>query len=176
MSANIRSDRLAKYLRAVLHGKQTVHDVSSFKRLIEAILDQQDPGVTIERLVASPSALSALRNGLRSNLTPTFINGYTSKFIQFLKKPEVKLLCNGIFLEQLLLIILEPRTLWNSFVDAFSGRKLDDDAIHALCWLTTELLSLPASSAVDITADAHTIVNDGSIFFVVLCFITQPGT
>lgn len=164
MSTNTRSDRLARYLGAVLHGKQTVQDVNSFKRLVEAMMDQKDPGVTIERLVASPSALNALRNGLRFNITPAFINGYTSKFIQFLDNPEVKRLCNGLFLKQLLLIILEPRTLWNSFVDAFSSRKLDEDATHTLCWLTTELLSLPASPAVDITADAHTIVNDGSLF------------
>lgn len=163
MSANTRSDRLAKFLGAVLHGRQEVQDVNSFKRLIEAILDQQNHGVTVERLIASQSALNALRNGLRFNVTPTFINGYTSKFIKFLSDPEVKFLCNGLFLQQLLLIILEPRTLWNSFVDAFCNRKLDDEAIHTLCWLTTELLSLPVSSAVDIKTDAHTIANDPSL-------------
>ncbi|OQD77262.1 hypothetical protein PENDEC_c003G06777 [Penicillium decumbens] len=111
MSTNIRSERLARYLGAVLHGKQEVQDLSNFKRLIEAILDQGDPCVVVERLIASPSALNALRNGLRFNLTPVFINACTAKFIQFLNHPEVKLLGNGLFLEQLLLIILEPRTL-----------------------------------------------------------------
>ncbi|EED23738.1 conserved hypothetical protein [Talaromyces stipitatus ATCC 10500] len=164
MSASTRSGRLAKYLGAVLRGKQQVQSLSDFKRFIEAILDDQDPCVTIERLVSSSNALGALRNGLRFNLTPAFINEYTSRFIQFLNNPEVKILCNGIFLEQLLLIILEPRTLWNAFVEAFRKRRLDYDATHALCWLTTELLSLPTSSAVDITADAQTIINDESIF------------
>lgn len=163
MSTNTRSDRLAKYFGAVLHGRQEVKNLSDFKRFIEAILNQQHPSVTIERLVTSSSALSALRDGLRFNLTPAFINDYTSKFITFLNDPDVKLLCNGLFLQQLLLVILEPRTLWNALVDAFRSRTLDEDAIHAFCWLVTELLSLPASSAVDITADVQTIVNDNLV-------------
>ncbi|GAD99219.1 conserved hypothetical protein [Paecilomyces variotii No. 5] len=163
MSANTRLDRLAKYLGAVLHGRQEVENLSDFKRFIEAILKQQNPAVTIERLVTSPSALSALHNGLRFNLTPAFINDYTSKFIKFLNNPDVKPLCNGLFLQQLLLVMLEPRSLWNALVYAFHARTLDEDAIQTFCWLVTELLSLPASYAVDITGDVQTIVNDDLI-------------
>ncbi|KAJ5742562.1 uncharacterized protein N7511_011294 [Penicillium nucicola] len=81
MTQSMRSDRLARYFGAVLHGTQKVQDLSSFKRLIAAILDQKDPCGTFEQLILSPSALSALRIGLRFNLTPAFINGYTAKFI-----------------------------------------------------------------------------------------------
>ncbi|KAJ5150850.1 uncharacterized protein N7482_010102 [Penicillium canariense] len=175
MSTNIRSDRLARYFGAVLYGKEEVQNLSSFKRFIEAILDQKDRCVAVERLIASPSALGALRSGLRFNLTPVFVNGYTAKFIQFLNHPEVKLLGNGLFLEQLLLIILEPRTLWTSFVEAFCTRKLDEDGTQALCWLTTELLSLPTSSAVDIRADAQAIVDDGSLFLSPLIHLRNQG-
>ncbi|KAJ9490849.1 hypothetical protein VN97_g2403 [Penicillium thymicola] len=79
MSTNLRSERLPKYFGAVLHGKQKVQDQNDFKRFIEAVLDQ------------------TLRNGLRFNLTPVFINGYTAKLIQYLNHREVKLLCNGEF-------------------------------------------------------------------------------
>lgn len=111
MSQNIRSERLAKYFKEVVQGKHEVQDQNSFKRFIEATLDQGNPSIVVQRIISSQSALNALRNGLRFNLTPTFINGYTAKFIQYLNHREVKLLCNGQFLEQLLLIILEPRTL-----------------------------------------------------------------
>lgn len=163
MSANTRLDRLAKYFGAVLHGMQELRNLSDFKRFIEAILSQQDPSIAIERLVTSPSALGALQNGLRFNLTPAFINEYTSKFIKFLDNTGVKALCNGLFLQQILLIILEPRSLWNALVDAFHTRMLDEDATQTFCWLVTELLSLPASCAVDITADVQTIINDDLI-------------
>ncbi|KAJ5272282.1 hypothetical protein N7478_007407 [Penicillium angulare] len=161
MSTNSRSDRLAKYFTAVIQGKQEVRDLNNFKKLIEAILDNKDSCLNIERLVTSQSALDGLRNGLRFNLTPAFINNYTAKFIDVLRNPEIKLLCNGLFLQQLLLIILEPRTLWISLLDAFSTRKLDQDAIQTLCWLTTELLSLPVSYAVDITTDTQSLLSDG---------------
>lgn len=161
MSSSHRSNRLGKYFADVLHGTQEVRDLNSFKKYIEAILNEKDPCMTIERLVSSQHGLGALRNGLRFNLTPAFINNYTSKFINVLSNSGVKLLCNGIFLEQLLLLILEPRTLWNSLLDAFCTRKLDEDAMHTFCWLTTELLSLPASYQVDIMTDARTVLSDG---------------
>lgn len=92
-----------------------------------------------------------------------------------MNRPEVKLLCNGLFLEQLLLIVLEPRTLWNSFVEAFCAQKLDDDAIQALCWLTTELMSLPTSSAVDIRADAQAILDTGLLSSSPLVHLRNQG-
>ncbi|KAJ5771640.1 P-loop containing nucleoside triphosphate hydrolase protein [Penicillium odoratum] len=161
MSTITRSDRLAKYFEAVISGKQEVRDLSNFKKLIEAILDTKDSCMAVEKLSTSQNALNGLRNGLRFNLTPDFINNYTSNFIDVLSSPKIKLLCNGLWLEQLLLIILEPRTLWNSLLDAFFTRRLDENAIHAFCWLTAELLSLPASSMVDIMTDAQTILSDG---------------
>ncbi|CAI7659971.1 unnamed protein product [Penicillium viridicatum] len=164
MSINIRSGRLAKYFGAVLHGKQEVQDQNDFKRFIEAVLDQNDPSIVVQRIISSKSALDALRKGLRFNLTPVFINGYTAKLIQYLNHREVKLLCNGQFLEQLLLIILEPRTLWGAFLEAFRTRKLAEHAIQALCWLMTELLSLPPSCGVDIGVDAQIVLDDGSLF------------
>ncbi|KAJ5972007.1 ATPase AAA-type core [Penicillium vulpinum] len=163
MSPNIRSERLAKYFGAVVHGKQSVQDPSNFKRFIEAILDQSDRSNVVQRIISSQSALNALRNGLRFNLTPVFINGYTANLIQYLNNRDVKLLCNGQFLEQLLLIILEPRTLWGAFLEAFRTRRLEEHAIQALCWLMTELLSLPTSYGVDVRADAQTVLNDGSL-------------
>ncbi|RAL15897.1 P-loop containing nucleoside triphosphate hydrolase protein [Aspergillus homomorphus CBS 101889] len=161
MSTNIRSDRLAKYLAAVLRENQEIRDLSDFKRFIDAILNTKEPCGAVERLVSNENALSALRHGLRFDITPAFINKYTSKFLNFLRKPEIKLLCNGIFLERILVIIVEPRTLWKSLLDAFFTRKLDDDATHVFCWLTTEVLSLPASSGVDITTDAQAMLSDG---------------
>ncbi|KAJ5779630.1 ATPase AAA-type core [Penicillium paradoxum] len=163
MSADIQSERLAKYFGAVVLGKQEVQDQANFKRFVKAILDQSDPCIVVQRIVSSPSALNVLQSGLRFNLSSAFINEYTAKLIQYLNHREVKLLCNGKFLEQILLVILEPRTLWNAFLEAFRTRKLDDDAIRALCWLLTELLSLPASSGVDVRTDAQAVLDDGSL-------------
>ncbi|PYH64019.1 P-loop containing nucleoside triphosphate hydrolase protein [Aspergillus vadensis CBS 113365] len=158
-----RSDRQKKYLQDVIAGKQSVQNVNDFKRFVEAVLAQIDHSVAVERLMASPSALTALQKGLRFSTTADFINQYTAKLLQYLSGPGIKNLCNGQFLERILLIFLEPRTLWNAWMEAFASRKLDDNAIYALTWMMTELLSLPSSCGVDVIADAQTMVNDGSL-------------
>lgn len=170
-----RLDRLARYFGSVIHGKQEVQDHINFKRFVEAILAQEDPCVAVERLISSQSALKALRNGLRFNITPAFINQYTAKLILYLNHREVKLLCNGSFLEQLLIIILEPHTLWNSFLEAFRARKLEDHAIIAQCWMMSELLALPSSSGVDVRVDAQLMISDGSLFSSPLVEIRNLG-
>jgi hypothetical protein len=165
MSGNkVRSDRLAKFLAGVISGKTKVESSNDFKRFLEAILDQGDPCRLVERLIASQSALGAIRGGLRSDIAPEFINQYTVKFLQFLRNPGIKHLCNGKFLEQLLAIILEPRTLWNAFIEALKSRKLDEEAVYSFYWMMVELLSLPYSSGLDVTTDAQALMNEGSIF------------
>lgn len=159
-----RSDRQKKYLQDVIAGKQSVQNVNDFKRFVEAILAQNDHSVAVERLMASPGALTALQKGLRFSTTADFINQYTAKLLQYLSDPGIKILCNGQFLERLLVIVLEPRTLWNAWMEAFACRTLNDDAIYALAWMMTELLSLPSSCGVDVIADAQTMVSDGSLF------------
>ena len=158
-----RSERLVRFYRGVLDGKGEIRSVNDFKRFLEGLFHQDDPGKTIERLVASPKALDALRYGLRLDITPPFINQYTVKFVRYLDDPKVKLLCNGQYLEEILLIISEPRTVWIAFRDALFHRKLEQNGILALAWLTAELLSLPRSSGVDVMADAQCIVDDKEI-------------
>lgn len=158
-----RSDRQKKYLQDVIAGKQSVQNVNDFKRFVEAILAQIDHSVAVERLMASPSALTALQKGLRFSTKADFIDQYTAKLLQYLSDPGIKNLCNGQFLERILLIFLEPRTLWNAWMEAFASRTLDDNAIYALTWMMTELLSLPSSCGVDVIADAQTMVNDRSL-------------
>jgi hypothetical protein len=54
-----RLDRLAPYFGSVIHEKQEVQDHNNFKRFVEAILAQEDPCVSVERLISSQSALKA---------------------------------------------------------------------------------------------------------------------
>lgn len=165
MSANkVRSDRLKRFLGDVISGKTKVENVNDVKRLLEAIQEQADICRLVERLIASKHALDAIQKGLRFNTTPGFINNYTTKFVRLLSNPEIKRLCNGNFFQQLLIIIVEPRTLWNAYRDAFIERKLDEEATLDFCWMMTELLSLPQSSGIDITIDAQRFVDEGSVF------------
>jgi hypothetical protein len=166
-----RSARLDKFFSLVLQGKRPVATVEDVKLLIEAVQAQVDHAVCIERIMASPQARNALQIGLRFDVTPAFLNEHTTAFISYLAHPAVKQLCNGQFCQELLCLLVEPRTLWNAFVQAFLARQLQPPALHAFSWLLVELLLLPLSNNIDITDDARKIDNDG---FLLQC--SSPDT
>ncbi|KAE8154703.1 P-loop containing nucleoside triphosphate hydrolase protein [Aspergillus avenaceus] len=158
-----RSGRLGKFFDLVIRGKRPVKTVENIKLLLEAILEKQDHAACVERIISSPEARSALQDGLRFNLSSEFLNQNVSPFISYLADPTVKQLCNGLFLQDLLTIIVEPRALWNAFMKAFQERRLSETSLHAFSWLVVELLSLPSVCQVDITSDAQKVVDDGSL-------------
>lgn len=160
---NSRSGRLAKLFSQVLQGKRAVKNKNDVKLFLEAVLEQKNHSACVEGIIGSTSALNTLQSGLRFDISPDFINKTTAPFIRYLSDPAVKLLCNGQFLQDLLVVIVEPRTLWNAFVEAFKNRALDENAIYAFAWMLMELLSLPPSNQIDVIADAQNAVDDGSL-------------
>lgn len=84
--------------------------------------------------------------------------------MHYLDDPNIKGLCNGQCLQQILAVIVEPPTFWNAIKGAFHAHKLDQDATGALFWMTAELLSVPSSHRIDVMADAQAMVDEGSVF------------
>ena len=156
-----RSTRLTKFLGQVLQGKRGVRNAADTKLFLEAICDQRDHQKCIEKIVASLQALSNLRSGLKFDISPSFINKNTAPFIRYLSEPAVKQLCNGQYLRQLLLIFVEPPTLWNALIASYKSRLLTQDSVYAFAWLLLELISLPNSSEVDVLQDAQGVATDG---------------
>ena len=156
-----RSTRLSKFLWQVLQGKRDIRNVAETKLFLEAICDQTDHQTCIEKLVASLQGLSNLRSGLKFDVSPAFINQNTAPFIRYLSQPAVKQLCNGQYLTQLLLIFVEPPTLWNALIASYKSRLLNQESVYAFAWLLLELISLPTSSEVDVLQDAENVATDG---------------
>lgn len=165
MIMHTRTDRLSKFFNLVIQGKKQITDIDNVKRLLEAIYEQPNKTSCIERIIASPTACDALQVGLRFNVTPVSLNETTVPFIHYLADPAVKKLCNGQFLQDLLLILADPKTIWNAFMAAFMARELTESSIHAFAWMLVELLSLPSSVQIDINNDARRVIDDGSLFF-----------
>lgn len=156
-----RSTRLSKFFWQVLQGKRDIKNGSETKLFLEAICDQTDHQTCIEKLVASLQGLSNLRSGLKFDVSPSFINQNTAPFIRYLSQPTVKQLCNGQYLRQLLLIFVEPPTLWNALIASYKSRLLNQESVYAFAWLLLELISLPSSSEVDVLQDAESVATDG---------------
>ena len=158
-----RSTRLNNFLGKVLQGKRDIRNVADAKLFLEAICNQRDHQMCIEKLVASLHALSNLRSGLKFDVSPSFINQNIAPFIRYFSEPAVKQLCNGQYLRQLLLIFVEPPTLWKALIASYKSRLLTQDSVYAFAWLLLELISLPTSSEVDILEDAESVATDGSL-------------
>ncbi|KAE8414807.1 P-loop containing nucleoside triphosphate hydrolase protein [Aspergillus pseudocaelatus] len=158
-----RSAKLIKFFNLVVQGKRPITNVESIKLFLESIQDQVNRSSCIERIIASPDARRALHTGLRFNITPQFINQFTTPFLHYLADPAIKQLCNGQFLQDILTLIVEPKTVWTAFVTCFKRKELSESGIHALAWMVVELLSFPPSSSIDIRDDAQEITDDGSL-------------
>ncbi|KAL3469205.1 P-loop containing nucleoside triphosphate hydrolase protein [Aspergillus californicus] len=144
MASQTRASRLNKFFSLVLDGKRPITTIDTFMRLLEAIQEQSDHAACVERIIASPSA---------PHMHVHTISG----------RPLVKNLCNGQFLQEILELLLEPRTVWNALFQAFQGGNLTDSATEAFAWLLIELLSQPSGDQNDVVGDAQKVVDSGML-------------
>lgn len=154
-----RQYRQDVFFNQVLDGKRALATPDNARRFIEALLAQADPAACVERIIAKPQARSAIYSGLRFDISPAFLNQVTAPFVLYLSNPAIKQLCNGKFLEDILELIVEPRSIWNAFMASLETKQLDEPSVHAFAWLLSELLSLPPSSQMDFTDDGAKVTN-----------------
>lgn len=152
-----RSSRLYKVFTQVIQGKREVKTKADVEQFLEAICDQTDPSICVEKLVASPTAMESLRRGLRFDVSAAFVNKCTASFILYLNEPSIKRLCSGQFLTKLLLVITEPGTLWTAMVKAYEQGKFEQPAELSFAWLVMELLPIHTLSEVDILPVAQNL-------------------
>lgn len=155
-----RQHRQDVFFNQVLAGKRALTTPENVKRFLQSILAQDNPPACVERIIASPQARSAIQNGLRFDISPAFINQATAPFVLYLSNPAIKQLCNGKFLEEMLAIIVDPRSVWNAFMAALETKQLEETSVHAFAWMLSELLSFPPLSQLDFTDDAAKVTND----------------
>ncbi|KAK1144124.1 hypothetical protein N8T08_005786 [Aspergillus melleus] len=160
-----RKSRLAKFFSLVVSGKRSVTDEEGSKLFLEAIQEENNRASCVERIIVSSSARSAIHAAVRLNVSIGFINTFTSRFILYLADATVKQLCNGRFLQDLLMTIVDPRALWDAFLQGFLSRQLDPSSVLAFSWILEELLSLPSAITkhMNIIDDAQAVVEDGSL-------------
>lgn len=159
-----RAGHLNGLFRGVLAGKRELKTPSEAKLFLEAVCSQQPAAVCIERLISKPTGMNAVRFSVRADLLSSdFITSSTLKFIDYLSDPAIKLLANGQFLKDLLLVLVDPPTAWNEIVRLFLAHQIPEDCMRAFAWLVHELISLPLTVDLDLVEDFQAIVNDGGL-------------
>lgn len=144
---NIRSGRLRNFFGRVLAGEQALTSSQNVKLFTEATCDQPDPVKCAERLISSPKGLPALQSALRLDVSSEFLNTSATYFLRYIQDPELKVVCRGEFLQQLILTVTDPPIFWDAFVKAQKTGCLEDEALQCFSWLLLQLISLSVDKA-----------------------------
>ncbi|KAF4541079.1 AAA family ATPase [Lasiodiplodia theobromae] len=159
--ANARTSRLSAFLHSVIKGKRAVTKARDATLLIEAICDQPDHTACVEKLVASDAASDSLRAGLRFDISDAFINNELQNLLSYLSDPLLKHLCNGDFLRRLLVLVVDPPSLWHAVVEAFKGNRLSPKTEQSFAWLLLELLSWNSNAPLNLQSVAqHAVASE----------------
>lgn len=158
-----RASKLAGLFRQVLKGTRTIKSTNDAKLFFEAARTQTTPSLCIEGVVASRHGIDALHSSVRADLGAAFIKEHTLRFIEVLADEQLKLVADGQILQLALVTIFTPPTLWNALVRIAKAGELEGDDLKVFAWLCLELLSLPASADLDLTADVEDITKSNLI-------------
>ena len=153
-----RSTRLRSLFTSVLHGGRTIEDKSA-SLFLEAVRDQDDRALCIQKLQASQNGRAAFQSALTSSTQLAFIQGSVTATLHYLAAPELNMLCGGSVMQQMILRFANAELAWNAFVVAFKSGQLQEDGEVVFSWLILEFLSLPKEKA---TAFVH-LAQDTSI-------------
>ena len=128
----LKSDRLRK-IPHCRHRWQTGRQKhkttpgSSSKRYVS----RQDRSGCVEKLVAAPHGLQALKISLRSDVSSAFINESSANLLRYITDDSVRQLCSGQLLRDILVAVLEPPTFWNALERCYDEKTLSTSGVHA---------------------------------------------
>jgi len=129
-----------------------VTNPASARLFLEAICEQPDPAICIQRMVGTDQGLIALRSALCIDVSIPALNGPITKFLQYLQAPALKSICGGDVLQQVVLKIVDPPLIWDKFVEAIKAGHIDEDGLEAFSWLLLQAISLPIDKAMPCAA------------------------
>jgi hypothetical protein len=115
----VRSKRLSKTLHQFLSGTRGIRGAADAKLFLEALLIEVNPRRCVETLFSSKARLDPVRDSVRVDISPEFIQCHSLRFVEYISDPGVKALADGSFLDDLLLAITNPPTFWNAVVKLF---------------------------------------------------------
>ncbi|KAK0705676.1 P-loop containing nucleoside triphosphate hydrolase protein [Lasiosphaeris hirsuta] len=159
MATDQRANRLHKLFRGVLSGTQHIKSSQTAQLFLEAARSQQSPTSCIETILSAraDAGINAVHTSVRLDLSPNFLLSHTLPFLRYISDPDIKVLVDGQLLQQLLLAIARPPTVWNALLQLFCDGKIPDDHVFPFAWLALELVSLPPTLDVDVVQDVQAI-------------------
>ncbi|KAK8109232.1 NFX1-type zinc finger-containing protein 1 [Apiospora sp. TS-2023a] len=156
-----RALKLARLFKASIQGKRPVTNTGDAKLFLEAAQSNGSPDQTVETIVASTQGLDCVRTSVRADVSPGFIKNSTLSFARYLSSPAVKALADGKLLWQIILVMINPPTMWKELVKALD--ELDDEHLHPFSWLIHEIASSTDEAASVLLPDIKAIMARGKL-------------
>lgn len=141
-----RAGRLRLYFTEVLKGEKTI-DSKNAKLFLEAVCDQNSRALCVQKIQASEHGRVAFQSALSASTELSFLRESVTPIFLYLAAPEIKTLCGGTVLQQLILSFVEAELAWDAYLSAFKSGNLKGAGEVAFSWLLIELLSLPREKA-----------------------------
>lgn len=138
-----RAARLRKVFNAFLFGERAVSTTKDAELFLEASQTNVSASLCLEAIISNKAGLSTVKLSVRASSSPQFILNHLLPFVSYLSHPEAKALCDGTFLRQILVTILDPPTAWNSIIGNYLTDGFEDKNLEAFAWLCLETLTCP---------------------------------
>lgn len=158
-----RAVQLNKFLGSIAFGKSSITNADRAKLFLEALCAQNDRVTCVERLFAKQLSVDALRRALRLDTSINNINQSIAVFLEYISDPAIKQISGGQFLQDILVIIADPPTLWNALIVSHKNGSLNENATQGFAWLLWELLSMPSNDNIEVMETAKSVTNSGSL-------------
>ena len=140
----VKKARLRKIFTAFITSQRAVKNAGDAKLFLEAACDQDDRPTCVERLATGPSGLQSVKMSLRSNTSSTFINESVAPFLMYISDDSVRQLGGGQFLHNVLAVVIDPPTFWDSLRSCHKDKSLSPAAVRAFAHLLLELFMVPS--------------------------------
>ncbi|KAG0645114.1 NFX1-type zinc finger-containing 1 [Hyphodiscus hymeniophilus] len=158
-----RAVQLNKFLGSIAFGKSSIINADRAKLFLEALCAQDDRITCVERLFAKQLSVDALRRALRLDTSINYINQSFAVFLEYISDPAIKQISGGQFLQDILLIIADPPTLWNELIRSHKNGSLNENATNGFAWLLLELLSMAPNENIEVMEIAKSVTNSRSL-------------
>ncbi|KAK8123367.1 hypothetical protein PG999_003285 [Apiospora kogelbergensis] len=148
-----RDLRLARLFKASIKGSRSVTNATDAKLFLEIM---GLPPQIVETIVASSHGLDCVRASVRADLSPEFIKTSTLAFVRYLSCPAVKALADGKLLWQMILVMIDPPTMWKELVKSLD--TLEEEHLHPVAWLIYEIVSSTDELAALLLPDINAVM------------------
>ncbi|KAL7627407.1 hypothetical protein AAE478_001600 [Parahypoxylon ruwenzoriense] len=160
---SFRSRQLNAFFYKIIDGTLEIGGAEDARKFLESITNRTDKSDCIERLASSKNGQDALHKSLLVDISTRFLNTAVSDLLQFLADPNLKRVCDGELLNQILWVMVDPPKFWDTLVHNVRTKKLEAQAIEGFAWLLLQLVLLPPSQSSAFRLAAGSLLQDSSL-------------